>query len=370
MPDPDIIRVNKQFQADLLQRERAAASQMVRFYGESWQRIRHSLDDLTAKIEAAKAQGKEIGPSWLFQENRLKLLQAQTEAEINHFAQYAERSIIQQQQEAVTAAQSHAQQLMLTGLGEAPPGATVTFAQLPTEAMNNLIGFSSDGSPLGDLLNSFGPEAGQSIRTALIAGVALGQNPRVIARSVRGAMGGNLARALTTARTEVLRSYREASRQTYEANSDIVKAWIRHEACDQRTCAFCFALHGKEYKLSEPFATHPACRGTLAPKTVSWADLGFKEIPETSLKVESGPSRFEKLPESTQEHVLGKAAFQAYKAGAVKLSDFVGWKRDKRWGKSGYAKSLVEILGKKRRDQWIGRAVQAQQDLPAAAAGS
>lgn len=371
MPEPDIIRVNNKFRADLLRKERAGATDMVRFYGQSWQRIKANLDIMTAKIQAARAEGKEVGQSWLFQEDRLKILLAQTEAEINRFAQFAERSIVQQQGEAVLAAQSHAQQLMLTGLGEAPPSVTLSFAQLPTEAIQNLVGFSSDGAPLADLLKELAPEAVQDVRKALITGVALGKGPREIARQVRLAMGGNLARALTISRSTVMDSYREAAYQTYQANSDVLEGWVRHEACDRRTCPACFALHGQVYKLNERFERHPNCRGSLLPRTKTWEQLGFKGISETRPAVTKGPALFEQLSDVNKMQVLGPAAFRAYRAGEIRLKDYPRTWMDRKWGEQLNSRSLTQILGKERRDQWIRRAAQPQQeDLPAAAAGS
>jgi len=61
------------------------------------------------------------------------------------------------------------------------------------------------------------------VRDALIAGVGTGQNPRIIARQIRQALRGNLVRALRISRTETLRSYREASHRSYQANDDIME---------------------------------------------------------------------------------------------------------------------------------------------------
>jgi len=356
----DIYEIAERYRKALLVSERKAATEMVRAYGESWKRIKTNLDTLTAQITAARAAGEEVSAAWLFQRDRLAGLQRQVESEIGRFAQHAEASVIAQQAEAVRAAEAHAMELMGTSLGTAPPGVMLTFNRLPSGAVQDLVGFLQDGSPLRSLLDELGPEASQGVRDALIAGVATGQGPREIARRARLAMGGNLVRALTIARTEVLRSYRESSRRSYQANDDVVAKWIRHEACDSRTCACCFALHGTEYDLEERFETHPNCRGALAPKTKTWEELGFEGIPETQAKVEKGTDLFEKLSDGDKEKVLGKAGFQAYKAGAVKLKDFVGRKASKQWGTTRYARSLRDILGPKQAEKWIAEAVKAK----------
>lgn len=268
--------------------------------------------------------------------------------EIGRFARFAGARIASGQAVAAEMGQEHARQLALAGLGEPPPGVTVMWARLPREAVVDLIGFLHDGSPLRTLLDELGPEASAAVRQALVTGVATGQSPRTVARWIREGLGGNLVRALTISRTEMLRSYRESSRRSYRANSDVVESWVRHEACDQRTCPLCWALHGKEYPLKERFATHPRCRGTLLPKTRSWRDiLGEKGagIPETRVSVEPGPSRFARLPEAEQMRVLGPAKFAAWRDGAIGWEDIPGFRRDPKWGPVGYERGLRDILG-------------------------
>jgi len=343
---PDLFDIAEQHRRQLLQRERRAASEMVRAYGEAWKRIKARLDDLSEQIAQARARGEDVSPSWLFQFERLQVLQRQVEAEIREFARFAETRIIAEQAEAVRAAQEHAEQLTLAGLGEPPPGVTVTFARLPSDAVTDLVGFLQDGSPLRALLDELGPEASKAVRDALVAGVATGQNPRVIARQIRQALGGNLVRALTISRTEILRAYRESSRRSYQANSDVVKGWVWHSALGTRTCPACWAMHGTFHQLDEHLDDHVNGRCSAIPVTKTWAELGFRDVPETSPEIPEGTDLFEKLSDADKEKILGKAGFQAYKAGAVTLEDFVGRKRSREWGTMRYTRSLRDILGR------------------------
>ena len=285
-------------------------------------------------------------------------MQRQVEAEIREFARFAEARIIAEQAEAVRAAQEHAEQLTLAGLGEPPPGVTVTFARLPSDAVTDLVGFLQDGSPPARaLLDERGPEASKAVRDALVAGVATGQHPRVIARQIRQALGGNLVRALTISRTEILRSYRESSRRSYQANSDVVKGWVWHSALGTRTCPACWAMHGTFHRLDERLDDHPRGRCAMVPVTKTWEELGFKGIPEARRQIETGVDLFEKLPDADKEKILGKAAFQAYKAGTVKLEDFVGRKRSREWGTMRYTRSLRDILGPQWARKWMEKAL-------------
>ena len=212
----DLYAIADRFRAELLRRERQAASELVHAYGAAWQRIKRSLEDLGEQITLAQQRGEEVSPAWLLQYDRLQTLQRQVEAEIGAFTAFAEGRIRAGQYWAVQEAQEEAEQLVRAGLGEPPPGVSFTFARLPAGAVQDLVGVLQDGSPLRELLDELGPEASRAVRQALLTGVATGQHPTMIVRQVRQELGGNLVRALTIARTEVLRAYRESSRRAYE----------------------------------------------------------------------------------------------------------------------------------------------------------
>ena len=93
------------FRRQLLQQERAAASQMVRAYGESWARIRADILRVQAQLAAGDTS------LWRIQQDaRLRSVQAQIEAELRRFAPYAAQSATQMQQAAIQAAQRNAGQ--------------------------------------------------------------------------------------------------------------------------------------------------------------------------------------------------------------------------------------------------------------------
>jgi len=323
----------------MLRRERAAASEMVRQYGAIWQRIKTDLNRLTAQYWERVQAGEDVPISWLLEANRLQALQRQVEAELAVFAQWADVSIQAQQWEAVQAAGRYFDAQMKSQL---PAGVGAVWNRLPREAVADLIGFTANGSPLRSLLDELGPQASEAIRKTLISGLALGQNPREIARQARAALGGNLARALTISRTETLRAYREATRRNYQENSDILDGWEWLSAKQSRTCAMCLAMDGTIHKLSETLDDHPNGRCTMVPLVKG------TERPER----ETGQEWFDKQPEETQRKVLGNAGYEAYKAGAVSLSDFVGQKSSRAWGTTRYARSLKEILGAEEALRW------------------
>ena len=108
MAMPDIYDIAERQAEALRKRERAAASQMVRAYGEAWTRIRAELDALTAKMQEARNQstkrrGETVSEAWLFQYRRLEAFQAQVAGEVGRFARYAEGVIAGEQLEAAWA---------------------------------------------------------------------------------------------------------------------------------------------------------------------------------------------------------------------------------------------------------------------------
>lgn len=338
MADPR--KLSAQQKAALLRRERRQAEQLVRSYRQVWQTIKADLERLGVQIKAAKEAGETVNRGWIVKQNRLEGLLGQVEGEMNITTSFLERTITAAQADAVLAGRINAEQLIAASL---PPGLGWQPA-FPTEAFRKLVGFAQDGQPLGDLLAELGPLAAQDVKRALVTGIALGKNPRVIARGARDALGGNMARALTIARTEVLRSYREASRETYHANQDVVEGWQWSATLDGRTCASCWSMHGEHFDTEESLDSHPSCRCALVPTSRPWAELGFPDVQETQVALESGSDIFARQPEALQRKVLGPGKFDAYRTGKIQLADLVQKTSSRRWGAGRRERSLRDAL--------------------------
>jgi SPP1 gp7 family putative phage head morphogenesis protein len=373
-----IYRSGNRFRRALLRGERKAAGEMVRSYGLTWRRIKEELDTLLAQIAEAK---DEISLAWLLRQERLELLQRQVEAELRRWADMAEPGIVELQREAVEAAQLAAEADTRAAMGTPPPGVTLTWARLSREAVTDLVGFASDGSPLRALLDGLGYEASQAVRDALITGIATGENPRSVARRIRKAFGGNLVRALRVCRTETMRAYRTAALRNYRANDDVVKGWRWLSARDGRTCAACWAMDGTTHDLDDELHDHPNGRCVRAPWVKTWQELGFEGIESERKERETGPEAFDRLTPEEQDKILGATAGKAYRAGEFGLRDVVGIRRSAKWGRSVRVRSLKEVLGEERaqlwraarrsiRDEDIARAAERIVDLHAAGGGS
>lgn len=257
-----------EFRRDLLQLERSAASDMVRAYGASWQRVEARVTQLWQEVQALREAGEAVPPVRLMQLDRYLRLQDEITAELRRFVQYADGSVTATQLAAVDMAQQHAPRLIGAVASDAELAGLeqfVDFAHTPTQAVEALVGFARGNTPLGVLLDAIPNQVNGTVRDTLIAGLALGQNPRETARQVRRAFGTGLARALNISRTETLRAYREATRLEYQANDDILEGWIWSCALDRRSCPVCWAMHGRVFKLQRQMPAHPSCivGGTL-----------------------------------------------------------------------------------------------------------
>lgn len=202
-------------------------------------------------------------------------------------------------------------------------------------------------------MNELPGDAGAAVKKALIVGVATGQNPRTVARMIRQELGGNLVRALTISRTEMLRSYREASYRSAQVNKDILSHWVWHSALQARSCMACIALHGSKHPVDERMDDHVNGRCTQIFITKSWEEiLGGKgaDIPDTRPQVEMGTDWFARQPESVQRQMMGPAKYAAWKAGEFDLKDLLNRNRSSVWGTTRSEKSLKQVLREKHGD--------------------
>lgn len=137
------------------------------------------------------------------------------------------------------------------------------------------------------------------------------------------------------ARTAIMHVGNSARDAFYEANADIVKAYMRVEVLDERTCIECGIADGRTYKVDEPrpsLPAHPACRGFHAPILKSYRELGvdIDELPAgvrasmdgavpqyktwRDVVAEGSPAR--------QAAILGPTRARLYRNG-MKLDSFV-----------------------------------------------
>jgi len=312
--------------------DEAAARELARRYGVAWARVKADLERLTGQIAAARLAGETVDEAWLIRHGVLERLERRVLTETQVYVDFAEGRITADQARAFAA--GHADAFALVN-------ATTPTAFLPLQA---IVARTTVGAPLRSLLERIAPDAAQAAADMLVEAVVAGTGPRETARALRDTLQAPLWRTLRIARTETIGAYRDGAIDTYKANRDVLEGWVWIAQLSTRTCAACWALHGTVHPVDEMFASHPNCRCSPAPRTRSWADLGFPGVPETRLDVTPGAERFAALPSSSKLRILGPGKLAAYEDGSIALDDLVQNTLSPVWGPGIRERSLRDAL--------------------------
>lgn len=307
-----------------MRREQGAVSAFRSDLDTARRAIEAAIEKIETAMADAEARGLTVGAAQWALETQLR--QALTEVEA------AFRDVEQPAAEAVQRAQALAAADGAAGAARLGRAVGVVQWESPTvQALEALSGFMGDGSPLATHFATLGPEAAIGIRQALAAGIGAGEGARDIDRRIRGAADMSLSRAETIARTETNRAYREATRQAYEANADVLDGWVRVCSGDRRTCPACWALHGTRKPVSAPCATHPNCRCVMVPVVT-----GAEPV------IPSADTLFRRMDAERQREALGEGRYELWRGGAP-LSAFGREVTDPRWGPVAEVVNLAEL---------------------------
>ena len=319
--------------------EDQAVATMAKAWAGVVKALEGDLEQVLAKVAKAREAGTAMSPAWVYQEDRVRVLLANARANATRYAQVAAMTTQQVQAAAAEAGHAAAQ----VAVDQATAGLGASFAAATPETLGVAVGFLADGSPLASLLATLGQEAAQAVSDAIVQGVTLGHGVDVMRRNAMAA--GNLPRhrAETIVRTEAMRVYREAHRQTYLANDDVLTGWTWRAHLDSATCACCVVMDGTAHPTEDRLDGHPRCRCAMVPATKSWADLGLAGIPETSAPARQGKDWLTRQTPTIQRHVLGSGKFREWKAGRITLDDVVARPSSPRWGTMRRERSLIEI---------------------------
>jgi len=176
-------------------------------------------------------------------------------------------------------------------------------------------------------------------------GMVEGQNVDQIVRRIKGTQAANYSDGILNASRHELQNVVGTSissinsavtKDTYAANSDIIKGEFWNATLDSSTCEACAALDGQEFELGEgpqpPLHWGP-CRCRRLPIIKSWKELGInlKEAPEGTRASMDG-----QVPASTtyggwlrgqsietQNEVLGVGKAQIFRRGEVPINRFI-----------------------------------------------
>ena len=307
------------YRKQLLAQERASAVRLVQAYGQLYKRLQDSIAALTEQL----AQMENPTRGKLQKLAAWRALKAQIEERVGQFGYVADAELDQSARAALQAGLEHWQKLTELSIPEAARASIMgSFALLNTDAVETLLGFLADDSPLhAALTQKLGPAVAQAVEDRLVQGLVLGNNPRATAAAIRTQLGQGLTWSLQTTRTATLWAYREAQRAAQVANQHIAPRWVWSAALDGRTCGSCWAMHGTIHPAAEPLNDHYCGRCARIPLTVSWQELGI-DLPELDLGLEMGEAAFKRLTAAEQKAILGPGKWAWWQAGGdfAKLS--------------------------------------------------
>lgn len=338
------------FRAELLAQEAST----MRALDAAHQRILRMLDPELNKLYDAMveqmANGDKIPASWLHEAGRLEAITKLISQQISQFAVLSQMQVASLKHIAANLG-THAATEFLQATK--PPEISWSFGLPNPKAINDLVATTQAGSPLADLFSGFGQEAAQKAEDALLAGVALGKNPREIAPDVQEALNISRNRALTISRQESLRCYKNSNTETYRANDDVCQSWRWTCALSVRTCAACIAMDGTLHPLSEDLESHVCCRCQPVPITRDWSDIladagidtSALDIPDTRPSLPTGADWLDSQSEAVQKQILGPR-YAGWKNGDFNLKDLVQHSHDPNWGRSIGVKPLKALVKK------------------------
>lgn len=339
------------YRAALLDREQSTVDDFVRRWTAAQVEIERELDTLVRRIEKAVADGKhptirpfgenygpdEFSASWLYQAGRFDLLAETIQQEVNAFTDASKKQT--RKRVEIETGNGAANALKLLTFATHGAYSPTQFSRLPSKALDQITAFVGKDGPKPIAFRGLSDDLNYAVQQQLVNGLAQGVNPRIMARKMQADImdGGILDRPLyeqmRVARTEPLRAYREATRQTYQANDDVVEEWEWSCHPGARTCPYCLAMDGRRFPLDVIFASHPQCRCSHLPVT------------ELSDPVEwRGRAFLNSLSPEEQDVVFGSHTMgELFRKGKFTLDDIPEQYVHPKWGGSGRAASMATL---------------------------
>lgn len=329
----------------LANRERIATEQIYRSYSKSYIGIRRSLDEVIEDIEELDSQGKRVTNTLLYQRTRFRSLLGQIDTQLNRFANDIDPVIRKEKENAIKLAIRSSEEMVIASFGKVPPRFDVAgaFSSFSPRAVEELMARLSPDAPTRALLDRLAPETAIAVTERMTENLIAGRNPLAIKNEIAAELSIPVTRARTILRTEQITAYRNGNLETYKINPDIVKRWRWTAALNDRTCAMCLAMDGREFALEIPFGSHPNCRCAPVPVTKTLEEMGIKGVKENKAVLPKGKDWFNKQSKETKLRILGPTKLRLYEEGRISLDDLIAYRNDKTWGPNRWERSLISI---------------------------
>jgi hypothetical protein len=308
--------------------------ELMKNMAQRWLLIEKSLEKdiliLSNEMLLRSKNGETITSQMVWKNDRYKIIKSQMDTQIAKYNKdFAVDRIAKSQELAASLGIDSAQSAIFSSY---PSPLSAAFNRINLSAVESMIGFAGDGSPLSKLLRNDYGDAANGFMDALINGLAKGDGANAIARNMANGMGMGLDRALLIARTETQRAYRTGSLTQYR-ESGVVTGFYRL-VLKFGACVACLAEDGQHYELAEEFSDHPRGRCTIIPA------IRGMDAPEW----EKGTDWFDNQPEAKQREILGNARYEMYKNGTP-LKAFGHTVHSDVWGDSPQVIPLKDLKG-------------------------
>ena len=330
IPDNPIIADAARFRKALLAQDLAVQRRLITTYQSIYSGMQ---DKITLLADEITKRGK-MTASEAVRLARYKSLMTEIEQQTQGYSVYLKTELSTAARAALAQGVKDAKYITSTAMVSNGDITAYSLKTLDPRVIEQLLGFLSPDGALYKRIDQLPGWTAQQVSDSILDGVALGKNPATIAAGITKSMGVALTDSMRMVRTSQLWAYREASRATYAANSDVVEGWIWHSALDSRTCPSCIAMHGTKHPLSEPLNDHYNGRCAMVPITILNPDP----------QIETGEEWFNRQPESEQRQILGKGRFEAWRDGKFQLSEISKDQRDDVYGIMRTAAPLKELV--------------------------
>lgn len=326
-----------------------AVADLVAAWGRAWNELASEWDAALSDLVTASTDGKWPSRRQIMRAKRARDALAATREALDGLTTDFGVRVLQDVPSLTAAAAQWEARLIASQL---PTEAGITadleaaFNRVDAAALDAIVERTT--GRVTALSQPLSPQAEHAMKSVLVRGIALGDNPRAAAATmlqrVRGAFDGGLNRALVIARTEMLDAHRAAAYGQDQANADVLAGWQWVAQLDRRTCPSCWAKHGSLHDLDEPGPEdHQQGRCARVPQTKTWRELGF-DLDEPADLLPDAKATFDALPQADQVAIMGKARLGLLNAGHIGWDDLTVKRTTDGWRDSWAPRPTRDLL--------------------------
>lgn len=324
MAESEVVRIAREYRDQLARNEDEALKRMASVWVNLESEIQPFIESLAADVTELAASGQPVLPQYIYTLDRYQALMAQIQKQMPYYQSTIDDLITEYQRKDYELGLDCSNAVLQASAG------SVSWNKVPIETVEIVAGFSGNGAPLYELLQTDYGDLGSRITDALISGVTLGKGAGQTAKMMEEAMGFESSRWLRIARTEMNRAYRIANAEQYQKSGVVEKVF---RLCYPPTaCLACLEMDGEECP-NGMCDDHPNGKCTTVVQTIG----GSK--PEW----QSGHDWLMEQDEATQRRIMGNARYEMWQNEGVPLRDMVEMKDNPVWGGSPSTKAVYSL---------------------------